>query len=208
MWINRARTRCLAHFAAALPLTICANSVAGAADSGFYVKADLGVAQYPNNEEVRLPSGVLLTGSGSDLDNEDYAWAVSAGYRFNRYIAVEAGFIDFGETSGLLSDAIGTPASARFSLATSGPTLALVGTWPLGNWEPYLRLGVLFADTELSFSATSPSAPFSERVSDHTEEMFGGIGLAYRFSERWRGSIELSFFDDAAAATIGLTNRF
>jgi hypothetical protein len=187
---------------------ICGSSLAMAADTGFYVGMDLGVAQYPNNEELRLPSDVLVTGSGSDLDNEDYAWAVTAGYRFNRYLAVEAGYMDFGEASGLLtSEATAIPA-AQFTSATSGPTLALVGAWPLGNWEPYLRVGVLFADTDLSFTGTNATAPFSGRVSDSTEEMFGGLGLAYRFSEHWRARVELTFFNDAATATAGLTYRF
>lgn len=190
-----ARSKCFFYALVAVgPLTICAPSFAWAADSGFYVGADLGVAQYPDNE---------------DLDNEDHAWAVTAGYRFNRYVAVEAGYMDLGETSGFLADgATATPAVARFSFASSGPTLALVGTWPLGNWEPYVRVGVFFADTDLSFSGLSATAPFSGRTSDSTEEMFGGIGLGYRFSERWRARVELAFFDDAAAATVGVTYRF
>jgi len=209
MSTSRAQSRCLLHAAAILPLTLCASSFAWAADSGFYVGADLGIAQFPNNEDLQLPSGVVLRGSGSNLDNEDYAWAVTAGYRFNPYVAVEAGYLDLGETSGLLADGTGaTPAVARFSFATSGPTLALVGTWPLGSWEPYLRFGVFFADTDLSFSALSAAAPFSGRTSDSSEEVFGGIGLGYRFSERWRARVELAFFDDAATATVGFTYRF
>jgi hypothetical protein len=209
MWTCRARSKCFVHAVAALPLTICASSFARASDSGFYFGMDLGVTQYPNNEAVHLPSDLLLTGSGSDLDNEDYAWAVAAGYRFNRYVAVEAGYMDLGETSGSLADeANAIPAVARFSLATSGPTLALVGTWPLGNWEPYLRVGILFADTDLSFSGSSATAPFSGRASERTEEMFGGIGLGYRVSEHWRARVELTFFNDAATATTGFTYRF
>lgn len=205
----RARSRRSAHAVAAFPLMICGSAGTWAADSGFYFGADLGVTQYPNNETVHLPTGVALTGSGSDLDNEDYAWAVTAGYSFNRYVAVEAGYIDFGETSGsLANEAIAAPAVARFSSATTGPTLALVGTLPLGKWEPYLRVGVFFADTDLSFSGNTAIAPFSGRVSDHSEEMFGGIGLAYRFNEHWRAKVELAFFNDAATATTGFTYRF
>ena len=122
-----------------------------------------------------------MLGSGSSLDHEDTAWGVRAGYQVNSYFAVEAGYIDLGESSGTLAS--GTPgSSARFTLSGSGPTLALVGKWPLGKWEPYLRLGVLFADTELSFRGTDGVNVLAGTVSEGTEEVFGGLGIGYRFN--------------------------
>ena len=178
-----------------------------AADTGFYVGLDLGLSQYPNNEEVRVAPDLVLLGSGSSLDHEDTAWGVRAGYQVNSYFAVEAGYIDLGESSGTLAS--GTPgSSARFTLSGSGPTLALVGKWPLGKWEPYLRLGVLFADTELSFRGTDGVNVLAGTVSDSTEEVFGGLGIGYRFNERWRAQAELTFFEDASTATVGFSYRF
>jgi OOP family OmpA-OmpF porin len=180
-----------------------------ASDSGFYAGLDLGVSQYPNNEEVRAPSGLVVLGSGSSLDHEDTAWGVRAGYQLNPYFAVEAGYLDTGDSSGTLaSNTPGNSARARFTLSSSGPTLAFVGKWPLGNWEPYLRLGVLFADTELSFRGTDGATVLAGTVSDSTEEVFGGLGIGYRFSERWRAQAELTFFDDVSTATVGFTYGF
>jgi OOP family OmpA-OmpF porin len=178
-----------------------------ASDTGFYVGLDLGLSQYPNNEEVRVAPDLVLLGSGSSLDYEDTAWGVRAGYQVNSYFAVEAGYIDLGESSGTLGG--GTPgSSARFTLSGSGPTLALVGKWPLGKWEPYLRLGVLFADTELSFRGTDGVNVLAGTVSDSTEEAFGGLGIGYRFNEQWRAQAELTFFEDASTATLGFSYRF
>jgi OmpA-OmpF porin, OOP family len=180
-----------------------------ASDTGFYVGLDLGVSQYPDNEEVRAPSGLVLLGSGSSLDHEDTAWGVRAGYQLNRYFAVEAGYLDTGESTGTLaSNTPGSSARARFTLSSSGPTLAFVGKWPLGKWEPYLRLGVLFADTDLSFRGIDGTSALAGTVSESTEEMFGGLGIGYRFTERWHAQAEVTFFDDVSTATIGFTYRF
>jgi OmpA-OmpF porin, OOP family len=179
-----------------------------ASDTGFYVGLDLGVSQYPNNEEVRAV-GLVLSGSGSSLDHEDTAWGVRAGYQLNPYFAVEAGYLDTGDSSGTLaSNTPGSSARARFTLSSSGPTLAFVGKWPLGKWEPYLRLGVLFADTELSFRGTDGTTVLAGTVSENTEEVFGGLGIGYRFTERWHAQAELTFFDDVSTATVGFTYRF
>jgi Outer membrane protein beta-barrel domain len=180
-----------------------------ASDTGFYVGLDLGLSQYPDNEALRLSPDLVLSGSGSSLNDEDTAWGVRAGYQLNPYFAVEAGYLDLGESSGtLVSGAPGGSAFSTFTLSAAGPTLAFVGKWPLGKWEPYLRLGVLFADTELSFRGTDGTTVLAGTVSDSTEEVFGGLGIAYRFNERWRARAELTFLDDVSTATVGLTYRF
>ena len=188
-----------------IPAALSAPAVL-ASDTGFYVGLDLGLSQYPNNEEVRVAPDLVLLGSGSSLDHEDTAWGVRAGYQLNSYFAVEAGYIDLARAQELSQAVRGS--SARFTLSGSGPTLALVGKWPLGSWEPYLRLGVFFADTELSFRGTDGTNVLAGTVSDSTEEVFGGLGIGYRFNEQWRAQAELTFFDDASTATVGFSYRF
>jgi len=179
-----------------------------ASDTGFYVGLDLGLSQYPDNEELRVAPDLVLFGSGSSLNNEDTAWSIRAGYQLNPYFAVEAGYLDLGESSGTLTSGVPGSGPSTFAYSAAGPTLAVVGKWPLGNWEPYVRLGVLFADTELSFRGTDGTAVLAGTVSDSSEEVFGGFGIAYRFNERWRAQVELSFLDDVSAATLGFAYRF
>ena len=176
-----------------------------ASDTGFYFGLDLGLSRYPNNQELTVPPGLVLISSGSHLDQEDTAWGVRAGYQLNSYFAVEAGYLDLGETSGTFASG---SSLSTFTLSGSGPTVALVGKWPLGNWEPYLRLGVFFADTDLSFRLTDGTTAIAGTTSDSTEEVFGGLGIGYRFSERWRAQVELTVFDDVSTATVGFTYRF
>ena len=100
------------------------------------------------------------------------------------------------------------PAFASFNLSGSGITVAGVASWQFGNWEPYLRLGALFTETELTFSGANGPAAFNGRTTDRSTDPFAGLGLAYRFNEHWRGKAELTSFDDAATATIGFAYRF
>src|SRR6188508_2365811 len=64
-------------------------------DSGFYLGAGFGGAK------------ILDACGGGPCDPKDTTWNVFAGYQFNRNLAVEAGYSDFGEmtTSGLLGGA-------------------------------------------------------------------------------------------------------
>ena len=193
---------------ALIPAAVLAPA-AVASDTGFYVGLDFGLSQYPNNEELRVSPDLVLLASGSSLNDEDTAWGVRAGYQLNSYFAVEAGYLDLGESSGTLASSTpGSSALSTFTLSGAGPTLALVGKWPLGDWEPYLRLGVLFADTELSFRGTDGADVLTGTVSDSTEEVFGGLGIGYRFNERWRAQAELTFFDDVSTATVGFAYGF
>jgi hypothetical protein len=62
--------------------------------------ADLGWAFTPQSVAWRLSPTDVLTGSG--YHDHDVAWTVAAGFRFNRYVGVEAGCVDLGQNSGAL----------------------------------------------------------------------------------------------------------
>src|SRR5688572_8622553 len=49
--------------------------------------------------EAFLESGLLITSLRSSFDDSDTTFAVFGGYRFNRYIAVEGGYLDLGEVT-------------------------------------------------------------------------------------------------------------
>jgi len=69
-------------------LVACPVIPAVAADSGFYVGADVGRGSYPRQGHVTLDfPGDTLT--SSDLHTHDVAFRLEGGYRFNRYFAAD-----------------------------------------------------------------------------------------------------------------------
>ena len=209
MNLRQAGGGCFCFVSLASIVALSTPSLARADDQPCYVGFDLGVSRYSKEEAVRVSPDLALSTSGSSLDNDDTTWALTAGYRFNERFAVEVGYVDLGESAGTLRGGTTTvPAFASIERSGSGFTVAGVATWQFGNWEPYLRLGVLFTETELTFSGANGSAAFSGKSTDRSTDPFGGLGLAYRFNDRWRAKTELTFYDDAATATIGFAYRF
>jgi len=80
------------------------------------------------------------------IDEDDNAWKVFAGWRINPYVAFELNYVDFGnpgdrfETSG---------SSGDYRIELSGIQPAVYGTFPLGPVELFGKVGYYFFDVEL-----------------------------------------------------------
>lgn len=126
-------------------------------------------------------------------DEEGAAWSVTAGYRINRYLAVEAGYVNLGTLSS--THTIGLPAiigggTLNFSreLETDGPTLTAFGMLPLSDsWQLYARVGMLFADSDLKTAVDGGSAVASSFDSDATTL---GAGAQYDWGGHWSARLE------------------
>ena len=196
-------TKTLRRLAMFVVPAICVATPALADDAGFYLGARLGRAQYPAHSHLTLSPTLILRGETGD--KEDLAWSFDAGYRFNRYVAIEAGYVDLGESSGRLTDETGT-AAAQFSFAVQGATLALTGSLPLGNWEPYVRVGVFFFDTRLAFSGSAAGTSFAATLSgsgtDSLDTLYGA-GVAYNLTDHWQAKLDLTNFSEAGDPETG-----
>jgi OmpA-OmpF porin, OOP family len=169
-------------------LSLSVATAAHGADSGFYLGADLGRADYPANVKLTVDSSTLASGN---LSNHDLGWGITGGYRFNRYVAVEAGYVDLGTLSGPLTNIAGAIAgSGHFDLSVRGATQAVVGILPFGNWEGYLKLGYLYSDIRLSLSALSGAAPFNYKASVSDLSEWAGVGLRYTLAQHWQVNVE------------------
>ncbi|HEU4602038.1 MAG TPA: outer membrane beta-barrel protein [Steroidobacteraceae bacterium] len=157
------------------------------------------------------PSNGLITlqPSSKDSDEKDRSIAGLVGYRFNRYLAAELGYADFGDAAmtehyQLPEDVfpLGAPEITR-SLSTniSGPTLTALGIYPFGTrFDVFLRAGLLFADQQVRMEGARP-----ENYADTV--WVGGIGGDYRFADRWSARIEYQRTDEIDAPQQGNTNR-
>jgi OOP family OmpA-OmpF porin len=131
-------------------------------------------------------------------DDEGTAWSMTAGYRINRYLAVEAGYVNLGRLSSTHTIDIppilgGGSLSLHRELETAGPALTAFGMLPLSDsWQLFARAGILFADTDVTtaFNGNSNSTSFD---SDSTTV---GAGAQYDWGGHWSARLEFQRTSD------------
>lgn len=132
-------------------------------------------------------------------DEEGAAWSVTAGYRINRYLAVEAGYVNLGTLSATHTIDIppilgGGSFNFHRELETEGPSLTVFGTLPLSaNWQLYARAGMLFADSDLKTSFDGSGTVGSSVDSDATTL---GAGAQYDWRGHWSARLEFQRTND------------
>jgi opacity protein-like surface antigen len=125
-------------------------------------------------------------------DEEGTSWSVGAGYRFNRYLALEASYVNLGTLNATHTFNMppflggGTFAFHR-ELETTGPALAAFGILPISDsWELFVRAGILFADTDL----TTRSNGSRNSVSFDSEPTTLGAGAQFDWQDHWSARLE------------------
>lgn len=192
------------------------SHTAAADDTGWYVGAGLGEADY-GKRGILYYGSEKLNATAIDDSNDPLSSSISLafGYRFNRYLSLEAGYMWNDSTDYALTDASGER-FGTYEFRTQGGSLAVVGALPLGNWELFARAGVLYADTEASLM-TDAGTLWSERV--HSVEVLTAIGAAYNFTDHWQAKLDFTYVPNAGEphetghvdtelVTLGFTYRF
>jgi OOP family OmpA-OmpF porin len=216
----------------AAALAMITTNASAAEYQGFYfglfagaTSVDTQGSKEDRDEAVAIPTAELLLSEGLDvvgiessLDDSDIGWGLEVGYRFNRYIAVEAGYVDLGEA---LYEAIITaddgfetfPVEASSRFVSSGPTAAVLGMLPISErFDVHAKAGMYFADTR--YRARVRDVDFAENVL-HNEvkagenEIFLGLGGAWNISEGYALRFEYQRFldvgdDDTAETDVDL----
>jgi OmpA-OmpF porin, OOP family len=190
-----------------LGLLACGAEAAEPVATGFYLGASAGAAKHDvGNGGAR---GTILVGiggfsggivqvarTGLETDEESTGWRGLAGYRFNRYLAAELEYLDFGSSeiheTYVIDDFLPFPAAPLtieqdFLTDVSGPAVSALGKLPIGErFELFLRAGVLFADSKVRMAQRfGPSSiTYSDRV------LIGGAGVDWNFAGRWSARLE------------------
>ncbi|RPE79697.1 outer membrane beta-barrel protein [Vulcaniibacterium tengchongense] len=127
---------------------------AQAADRGFYAGAGVG--------QSYVDEGAY--------DDEDTAFSAFAGYQFNRYFGLEAGYADFGKLE---------PRGLGTDLEANSVYLTAVGTVPFTEkFSGYAKAG--WQRWDLDRAIPSAVGNGDDSGSDPTY----GIGLQYRFTDK------------------------
>jgi hypothetical protein len=196
---------------------VLAGGQAWADDSPWYVATRFG----ESSAEVQFGSR-----HAKWVDDEANTMAVDLGYEVNRYLAIEAGYLDLGSHGGwgsvcrqsdeacierLITFGLcieGSECSPEVLAAQeaeiSGFSLALVPGWPLGErFALRGKLGLIAWDSDV----TALGFGVTERFSG--EELLTGIGLEYSLPSGLGVLLEHEELDlDASSTSLGLSWRF
>ena len=129
--------------------------VTALAEEGLFIAAGIGSADLSESFD------------GFDVDTDSTAYRITVGWRFNDYIAVDAGYHNFGRFDQTF-DVAGTPTSV--SLKADGFTIGGVGSLPLTDrMSLFARAGAFFWDGE------SLIGNVDDNVSDVNAHLAAGI---------------------------------
>jgi hypothetical protein len=197
---------------------------------GLYVRASAVESSLDvDGMAATLRKSVFSTPPAEQFDDQrSTGWSIAAGWRFQRYFAVEAGFSDLGEKT--LASSQDITIFATITNRTSTTTVirgntdidvkslhfAIVGSLPFGNWEPYIKLGVLNAETTgrsrtvTTFTTSLFTPDVSSTVTEgrnevtaSTTEALTAIGLGYTIAKHYGINLEAARIADLGGERTG-----
>jgi hypothetical protein len=136
----------------------------------------------------------------ADFEEDEDASKYFVGWRFNRFLGVQADLYDLGKASAMLR---GQPISSE----TEAYGASVVGTLPIAFIELFARAGLIFYDLEVA----TPNA--SDRIDESDEDIVYSAGIGFTFVERFNLQLEyevleISELDKADAWWLNASWRF
>jgi OOP family OmpA-OmpF porin len=130
------------------------------------------------NNDLSANGASGLSSSTNDTGNQ---WRLQGGYRFNPYLAIEAGYIDFGKAKYKADYAGGT---AHGSLKAGGVDVVALASLPLNDsFSVFGKGGLVFANVKSSLSADGPASLASENNSTRVIRPLLGVGANYKLTQ-------------------------
>jgi hypothetical protein len=138
---------------------------------------------------------------GIDFSDGDNATKLFGGYRFNRFVAFQGDFVDFGESSGAVASSV-TPGTSD----VQGLAPSVVGTLPLGPVELFGRVGLMFYEVDLNLTG-------GRIVDERGEDVVWGVGAGIDVAERLNlrleyEEIDIEELDEADALWLNVAWKF
>lgn len=147
-------------------------------------------------------SANISRSSGSDGDQSDATgYALNLGYEFTDYIALQAGYVDFGEfeARGDLNASVPDRLDLQLhsaSVSADGIEASLLFGLPVSEtFKVYAELGYYQWETNLEFSATGSDSDILEPDSSKGEDLLYGLGLEYRFHPKVSMTLEGTYYE-------------
>lgn len=174
-------------------ITLTVMTFAGVAwaddnDSGPYVGA--GYGQFNVTIENLEAAGQAIR----DIDTDDGAWKAFFGWRFNKFISLEADYVDLGNPRGNF-DASGS--DGDYSVELSGFSGYVIGTLPITIFELSAKVGYYFHDVEVNVDLNNVGAGNGNVLDtdDSGEAFVYGVGAGVTFIEHLNVNVEYERMD-------------
>jgi len=184
---------------------LVATSAHASEESGFYFGADAGVTR-ADTRKNNFDQVLGVPSELSTLDDRDTTYGITAGFKVDSWLAVEASYLDLGQVKYQVEgETPDGPTSFGATLEPAGLALSAVVIGDMGKVDLFARVGVFYADTDVKLSASLPGQSESDSFSDSTEEFFWGLGGNYQFADRWSARIEYRNFDKVGDSSSAVT---
>ena len=174
-----------------------AAAPASAVDNGFYIGGSLGGSSL-DVRDVDDDIGDI------DFSDGDTAYKLFAGYRFLSFLAVEAGYVDFGDPA----DLVGDIDQIDVQIGVSGWDAFALGILPVGPVDVFGKLGVISWDADISAAFED----LVDRDSDSGTDVAYGLGVALTlgsFAIRIEGEMfDVDGADELYMLSVGATFTF
>jgi opacity protein-like surface antigen len=155
--------------------------------SGPYVGA--GYGQF-NVEIENIPEVTDVVGN---IDTDDSAWKAFFGWRFNKFLSLEADYIDLGNPRGNFNAA---GSDGNYSLELSGFGAYVIGTLPITIFELSAKAGYYWNDVKLNanFNNAGTSEPIV-RSKNSGEAWMYGVGAGVTVIDHLNFLLEYEYMD-------------
>ena len=216
--MNHKRVLAVASLVAVLAAAGMTSS-ARAAEPGFYIGAnylqttqDLNKQFYDSfifNRVINVD--FTPTAFSSTLDDTFNGYGFYGGYRFNRHLALEGGYVNLGsfkyraKAMGLISNTIPSNAVFNYDGRASGMSASAIGVWPLSyRWEIYGRGGAMFTTSTSSRYYADASGGGRRPTGSETDvDLLASVGTSFNFFEIYDLRLEYQRVFDAGDEMIG-----
>jgi len=149
------------------------------AQAHWYIGVTLGASNANITQEA-----VPVTGATSTIfltDSRDPGFKVFAGYRFNRYFAVEGGYAWLGEFQATTQVTAPTTGALNANIRVIGLYIDAVGMLPVGDrFAAFAKVGWLGSETR-TFRSTSGTVTSGSNTNASTDQanLSYGLGVQY-----------------------------
>lgn len=170
----------------------------GMADRGLYLGGSVGQAEAQGWCDTGGAAGVTL----ASCDDKDTAWKLFAGYKFNRYLALEGSYMNLGEfTASVTSGGV----SANVTGEATSWNIAAVGMLPLGNqFSLFGKLGWAWTDAAASVTVGGTNV----RVGEDDDEAIYGVGVQWDMTRNWALRAEWERLDKSEIDMLSIGVQF
>ena len=169
-------------------------------NKGFYVGASAGYADHKDNcDEV----------FGLSCDEEDLGWKVFAGYKFNKYLAIEGGSVDFGQADAdipFINVVTLEVVEGTLETKVDGFFLSGLTELPLSDkFSVLAKIGIIYWDIEFNGSDLPNNGGLVDDEDENGTDMFFGFGAKYNITENFAFRVEWERYNNIGESGIDLS---